>query len=92
MAAQICDFSTKLTHHRLTPPSFSAPPALFEPGDLRFEMDKDPRLDPSIVEMTDKAIRILRKNPRGFFLLVEGEDDCPQPHPHPCAQNPSKAG
>lgn len=44
-------------------------------------MDRDPRLDPSIVEMTDKAIRILRKNPRGFFLLVEGEDNCPPP-PH----------
>uniref|UniRef100_A0A3Q3W0S7 Alkaline phosphatase n=1 Tax=Mola mola TaxID=94237 RepID=A0A3Q3W0S7_MOLML len=46
--------------------------ALFEPGDLRFEVDRDPKLDPSIVEMTEKAIRILQKNPKGFFLLVEG--------------------
>ncbi|XP_029699585.1 alkaline phosphatase, tissue-nonspecific isozyme [Takifugu rubripes] len=46
--------------------------ALFEPGDLRFEVDRDPKVDPSIVEMTEKAVRILRKNPKGFFLLVEG--------------------
>lgn len=40
-------------------------------------MDRDPKVDPSIVEMTEKAIRILRKNPKGFFLLVEGENNCP---------------
>lgn len=49
-------------------------PALFEPGDLRFEAERDPSMDPSIVETTEKAIRILQKNPKGFFLLVEGED------------------
>ncbi|KGL91940.1 Intestinal-type alkaline phosphatase, partial [Charadrius vociferus] len=31
--------------------------------------------DPSIVEMTEKAIRILRRNPNGFFLFVEDEID-----------------
>uniref|UniRef100_A0A3Q3AU42 Alkaline phosphatase n=1 Tax=Kryptolebias marmoratus TaxID=37003 RepID=A0A3Q3AU42_KRYMA len=46
--------------------------ALFEPGDLQYEADRDPILDPSIVETTEKAIRILQKNPKGFFLLVEG--------------------
>ncbi|KAM3875275.1 alkaline phosphatase, tissue-nonspecific isozyme [Diretmus argenteus] len=46
--------------------------ALFEPGDLRFEEERNPRMDPSIVETTEKAIRILQKNPKGFFLLVEG--------------------
>nr|XP_061797141.1 alkaline phosphatase-like [Nerophis lumbriciformis] len=46
--------------------------ALFEPGDLRYEAERDPNMDPSIIETTEKAIRILRKNPRGFFLLVEG--------------------
>lgn len=46
--------------------------ALFEPGDLRFEAERDPKMDPSIVETVDKAIRILRKNKNGFFLLVEG--------------------
>ena len=28
--------------------------------------------EPSLAEMTEKAIRILRKNDKGFFLLVEG--------------------
>ncbi|CAI5694636.1 alkaline phosphatase, tissue-nonspecific isozyme [Oreochromis niloticus] len=46
--------------------------ALFEPGDLRYEEERDPSMDPSIVETTEKAIRILQKNPKGFFLLVEG--------------------
>ncbi|XP_039986972.1 alkaline phosphatase, tissue-nonspecific isozyme [Xiphias gladius] len=46
--------------------------ALFEPGDLHFEVERDPSMEPSIVETTEKAIRILQKNPRGFFLLVEG--------------------
>ncbi|XP_061537667.1 alkaline phosphatase, tissue-nonspecific isozyme [Phycodurus eques] len=46
--------------------------ALFEPGDLRYEAERDPSMDPSIVETTEKALRILRKNPKGFFLLVEG--------------------
>uniref|UniRef100_A0A3P9L9R7 Alkaline phosphatase n=1 Tax=Oryzias latipes TaxID=8090 RepID=A0A3P9L9R7_ORYLA len=45
--------------------------ALFEPGDLRYEAERDPSMDPSIMETTEKAIRILQKNPKGFFLLVE---------------------
>lgn len=32
-------------------------------------------MEPSIIETTEKAIRILWKNPKGFFLLVEGEDN-----------------
>uniref|UniRef100_A0A3B1KBN4 alkaline phosphatase n=1 Tax=Astyanax mexicanus TaxID=7994 RepID=A0A3B1KBN4_ASTMX len=47
-------------------------PALFEPVDMRFEVERDPLMDPSIIETTEKAIRILQKNPKGFFLLVEG--------------------
>uniref|UniRef100_A0A671L0G8 Alkaline phosphatase n=1 Tax=Sinocyclocheilus anshuiensis TaxID=1608454 RepID=A0A671L0G8_9TELE len=46
--------------------------SLFEPGDLRFDVERDPSMDPSISETTEKAIRILKKNPKGFFLLVEG--------------------
>ncbi|KAM9452487.1 uncharacterized protein ACWYII_011977 [Salvelinus alpinus] len=29
-------------------------------------------MDPSIAETTGNAIRILSKNPKGFFLLVQG--------------------
>uniref|UniRef100_A0A8C7MJ68 Alkaline phosphatase n=1 Tax=Oncorhynchus kisutch TaxID=8019 RepID=A0A8C7MJ68_ONCKI len=55
-------WNNKLTHNI----------ALFEPGDLRFDVERDPTMDPSIAETTEKAIRILSKNPKGFFLLVEG--------------------
>ncbi|XP_043926613.1 intestinal-type alkaline phosphatase-like [Protopterus annectens] len=45
---------------------------LFEPGDMKYELNRDKTMDPSIVEMTEKAIKILHKNPKGFFLFVEG--------------------
>ncbi|XP_046780324.1 intestinal-type alkaline phosphatase isoform X3 [Gallus gallus] len=45
---------------------------LFEPKDMRYELNRNATTDPSIVEMTEKAIRILRRNPNGFFLFVEG--------------------
>ena len=35
--------------------------------------DRNPALQPSIVEMTEKAIELLSTNPKGFFLLVEGK-------------------
>ncbi|NXY50958.1 PPBI1 phosphatase, partial [Ceuthmochares aereus] len=47
---------------------------LFEPKDMKYELNRNASTDPSIVEMTEKAIRILRRNPNGFFLFVE--DDC----------------
>lgn len=28
--------------------------------------------EPCITEMTEKAINILKKNPKGYFLMVEG--------------------
>ena len=34
--------------------------------------DKDKAGEPSIAEMVEKAIEILQKNPKGYFLLVEG--------------------
>jgi len=33
---------------------------------------EDPAKEPSLAEMTRKAIEILSKNPEGFSLLVEG--------------------
>jgi alkaline phosphatase len=48
--------------------------ALFEPSHMQFEADRvrDPAGEPSLAEMTFKAISILEKNPKGFFLMVEG--------------------
>lgn len=44
---------------------------------MKFELNRNSSTDPSIVEMTDKAIRILRRNPNGFFLFVEDESGHP---------------
>jgi len=40
---------------------------------MDFELDRATNLEqPSIVEMTRKAIEILKRNPKGYYLLVEG--------------------
>lgn len=45
---------------------------MFAPKDLAYEMDRDPSEQPSLAEMTAKAIDVLSENENGFFLLVEG--------------------
>ncbi len=47
---------------------------LFEPSHVQYEADreKDPAGEPSLTEMTDKALKLLLKDPKGFFLHVEG--------------------
>ncbi|XP_012647075.2 LOW QUALITY PROTEIN: intestinal-type alkaline phosphatase [Microcebus murinus] len=45
---------------------------LFEPGDTKYETQRDPELDPSLMEMTEVALRVLSRNPQGFYLFVEG--------------------
>uniref|UniRef100_A0AAQ5ZQU6 Alkaline phosphatase n=1 Tax=Amphiprion ocellaris TaxID=80972 RepID=A0AAQ5ZQU6_AMPOC len=45
---------------------------LFEPGDLTYDLERNTDNDPSLTEMVEVAIKILRKNPSGFYLLVEG--------------------
>ena len=48
---------------------------LFAYSHMDFEADRDTSLtgDPSLVEMTVKALAILSKNHRGFFLCVESK-------------------
>jgi alkaline phosphatase len=41
-------------------------------GQMSYELDRDPALEPSLAQMTTKAIDILSKNPSGYFLMVEG--------------------
>jgi alkaline phosphatase len=47
---------------------------LFEPSHVQYEADRasDPAGEPSLTEMTDKALKLLLKDPKGFFLHVEG--------------------
>ncbi|KAM8953078.1 alkaline phosphatase-like [Pelodytes ibericus] len=46
---------------------------LFEPKDMKYELERNATTDPSLAEMTEKAIKILSKNPNGFFLFVEDD-------------------
>ncbi|HEY2928634.1 MAG TPA: alkaline phosphatase [Albitalea sp.] len=41
-------------------------------GHMSYELDRNPHLEPSLAQMTTKTIDILAKNPKGFFLMVEG--------------------
>ncbi|NP_001091135.1 alkaline phosphatase, intestinal, gene 1 L homeolog precursor [Xenopus laevis] len=45
---------------------------LFEPSDMKYELNRNTTTDPSIVELTEIAIRLLQRNPKGFYLFVEG--------------------
>lgn len=45
---------------------------LFAPTSLAYEMDRNPEEEPSLAEMTSKAIEVLSRNEEGFFLMVEG--------------------
>ncbi len=41
-------------------------------GHMSYELDRDPTKEPSIAEMTARAIDVLSKNKKGYFLMVEG--------------------
>jgi alkaline phosphatase len=47
---------------------------LFEPSHMQYETDRasDVAGEPSLTEMTAKAISLLQKSPQGYFLHVEG--------------------
>lgn len=45
---------------------------LFAPEALACDFDRNPDRQPSLEAMTGKALELLSRNPRGFFLLVEG--------------------
>lgn len=45
---------------------------LFAGSHMDYEVDRDPARQPSLAEMTRKALDLLGGNPNGFFLMVEG--------------------
>jgi len=47
---------------------------LFEPSHMLFEADRDGDVggEPSLAEMTARAVEILSRDPDGYFLMVEG--------------------
>jgi len=46
--------------------------ALYGKKEMAYDIDRNPDEQPSIEEMTRKAIDKLSRNPNGFFLMVEG--------------------
>lgn len=45
---------------------------LFTASHMSYDLDRDPAKEPSLAEMTTKAMDILNKNDKGYFLMVEG--------------------
>jgi alkaline phosphatase len=47
---------------------------LFQPSHMRYDVDRklDASGEPSLAAMTAKAIDVLKKNKKGFYLMVEG--------------------
>ncbi len=45
---------------------------LFNMGDMAFEIDRSKTAEPSLAEMAAKALEVLAKNPKGFFVMIEG--------------------
>lgn len=46
--------------------------ALLAPDHMAYEIDRNPRHEPSLAEMTRTALDLLDDDPDGFFLMVEG--------------------
>lgn len=63
--------STRAEFDRL-PTDGSKIAALLTSGDMSYDLDRDPAKEPSLAEMTGKAIDALSGQKKGFFLMVEG--------------------
>lgn len=65
--------SDKAGFNAASPASTSHLLGLFERSHMQYEADRatDPAGEPSLTEMTDKAISLLNKNPQGYFLQIE---------------------
>ena len=48
---------------------------LFEPSHMQYEIDRseDKAGEPTLAQLTEKAIKILDREPKGYFLFVEGK-------------------
>lgn len=63
LRSQLLEVDTNSTEYLL---------GLFAPENLEFVDKQETNNDPSLAEMTEVALKILSKNPNGFFLFVEG--------------------
>ncbi|WP_137791894.1 alkaline phosphatase [Bacillus sp. E(2018)] len=58
---------------------------LFTEDKMASELDRDLTEEPSLAEMSEKAINILNKNKKGFFLMIEGSQIDEAGHYHDAA-------
>lgn len=47
---------------------------MFASSAMDYDIDRDPKKQPSLAEMTQKSLEVLSKNEKGFFLMVEGSE------------------
>jgi alkaline phosphatase len=45
---------------------------LFTSSHMSYDLDRNPSIEPSLADMTTKAMDVLGKNRKGYFLMVEG--------------------
>ncbi len=45
---------------------------LFTSSHMSYDLDRDPAKEPSLADMTTKAMDVLGRNSKGYFLMVEG--------------------
>lgn len=51
---------------------------LFESSHMRYHLEASKETEPTLEEMTEAAIKILKKNDKGFVLFVEGNKNYPK--------------
>ncbi|QLG86825.1 alkaline phosphatase [Chitinibacter bivalviorum] len=64
--------SNKSEFDKLDPKTAKKMFGLFSSSHMSYDLDRDPSKEPSLAEMTTKAIQGLQKNSKGMFLMVEG--------------------
>jgi alkaline phosphatase len=63
--------TTRAAFDKIAPAVWQKAIALFTPSHMHYEADRDPTVEPSLAEMTTKAMTVLER--RGsYFLMVEG--------------------
>jgi alkaline phosphatase len=77
MKAKGYSFASDLASTRAAPTSIGSKLlALYDfaagEGHMSYELDRDPAKEPSLSEMTTKAMDVLANNKKGYFLMVEG--------------------
>ncbi|WP_047395316.1 alkaline phosphatase [Chitinibacter sp. ZOR0017] len=64
--------SNKAEFDQLDPKTAKKMFGLFSSSHMSYDLDRDPAKEPSLADMTVKAIQGLQKNSKGMFLMVEG--------------------